>query len=282
MNEVRELDSSFYPRINELVSKAFGYQPPNSFFDDFPIWNTKIANHLGYIEEGELMSHAGIRFAEMKTASGRVPIALIGAVATQAEYRGHGMSTALMRAAIDRCEQKGAHWAFLWGSEHEFYRKFGFELSGIQGRASIRNLSQVTAQSSPQVLKGLTETIFHHLSTLPNGIALNMADRAWFFAHKNVKWYYLEKPFAFVAFERGMDLPHLVHEWGGDSQGLKIILSHVLANDEEASLLGRTADLRQLGFEPEFIIEESLCLAKPIQPNLKWNPEFWISGLSAC
>jgi len=282
MIKTQELTDQHLSDVNRLVSRAFGYSGSHTYFDDFPIWKSHQVVRLGILHEQTLISHVGIHFAEIRGTSGTVPVALIGAVATDENHRGHGYSSTLMKEAIRQIEEKGCEWIFLWGSEHEFYEKLGFLLAGSQSRVLLASLPEVETHRHVQIKTGLTETIFEFLKNRETGVVLKDADREWYFSHSTVKWFYLENPFAFVAFERGMDLPHLVHEWGGDPAQLKTLLSHVLSFDPQAQLLGTHDDLIRLGAEPSNLIEEFLCLARPCQPSALWDERFWISGLNAC
>ena len=99
-----------------------------------------------------------------------------------------------------------------------------------------------------------------------------------------MNWFFKEEPFAFAAFERGLDLPHMIHEFGGDPIALKEILAFILSLDLGATVLGTREILSDFGFKDTDFIEEYLCLARPHskKSELKWLPEFWVSGLSAC
>lgn len=283
MSEITELTAQYSQAVNMLVSQAFGYQPPHAFFDDFPVWNSDRVLRLGILVDEELVSHVGIQFTEIYDHLQKLhSVALIGAVATDEAHRRKGYSNQLLKDAIRRAEEKNCEWIFLWGSEHEFYEKLGFLLAGSQSRALIASLPNVVTHRYPNIKSGLTDQIFEYLVEQKNGIHLTAADRPWFFAHKTVKWLYLDNPFAFVAFERGMDLPHLIHEWGGDADQLKVLFSHVLSFDPQAQLLGRRDDLLQAGAEEIDLIEEFLCLARPSRASASWDEGFWISGLNAC
>ena len=293
LSSIQTLKAEDLTAVNQLVSTAFGYHPPHQFFEDFPIWS--ISNdparitHLGVFDEStsprKLISHVGIHFTQMQTVHGPIPVALIGAVATDSNYRAQGISSTLLSDAISRAGHQAADWIFLWGSEHHFYKKFGFELMGTQGRAPVIDLpgnphGEVTIQS------GLTEKIFQSLIQQKKGIILKEHDREWFFNHSTVRWYSIDDPFAFVAYGRGMDLNHLIHEWGGDPQSLKKLFNHVLSFDPSAEILGRVEELTALGFDEKSIVVEYLCLARatpsPIGKTPQWHQGFWISGLSAC
>jgi predicted GNAT family N-acyltransferase len=273
-------------QINSLVSEAFQYQSPHQFFDDFPAWASDAeVLRLGIRQDQKLLSHAGVRFVKMQTSKGLVPVAMIGAVATATESRGKGYSTLILKELIRRCEVMPAesrpHWILLWGSEHAFYEKLGFKLHGKQFQALVADISNLETQNTPEINTGISEAIFDHLRGNPIGVKLNPQDHEWVFAHKTVEWFSIDRPFAFIAYQRGMDLGSIIHEWGGDQKSLLKLFAHIRTMNPDACLMGTKDQLHRLGFLAEQMVEENLCLAKPLG-NQSWNSEFWVSGLSAC
>jgi len=285
LSEIRELKESELPQLNSLVSDSFGYVGPHTFFDDFPIWNSNKVKRFGIFKGDQLIAHTGIRFCEMKRANGEsLPIAMVGAVATEESHRGQGLSSKLLNSLCKYADEQNCEWTLLWGSEHEFYKKFGFELHGEQFQAPLADLEDLPENFIPRFKKGWDNRIFDHLKTIPSGVSLKDEDREWIQNHKTVNWFYNESPFAFVGFERGLDLPHIIHEFGGDRKALYELFSFILSMDSETALLGTEKNLISLGFDETLLLEEFLCLARPHsqKPQLKWENDFWVPGLSAC
>ena len=285
LSEIRELTNAELPQLNKLVSESFGYESPHSFFDDFPIWKSLIVKRFGIFSGNRLIAHAGIRFCEMQTDSGvNVPVAMIGAVATDEEFRGQGLSSRILTELCALSEQHHCDWTILWGSEHDFYKKFGFELQGEQFQGQLIELEDLPENAIPKIKRGWNHKIFEFLSHEKSGVLLKPEDHEWMSNHKTVNWFYQEEPFAFVGFERGLDLPHMIHEYGGDEKGLKLLFAFILSQDAETTLLGTQKSLLSFGIKEESLIEEYLCLARPHskKPELKWQPDFWVQGLSAC
>ncbi len=281
--EIREISPEESSLVNQLVSSAFQYQPPHAFLDDFPVWASDQSIRLGLFDQGRLLSHVGIRFTEMRVDETSVPVALIGAVATDEKSRGKGYSTTLLKASLKKIDERGTQWSFLWGSEHDFYAKLGFELKGLQARALLSDLSnQASSATSTEVTEGLTEAIFQSLTTPKNGVPVKEKDRDWVFKHKTVKWYSLKQPFAYLAYERGMDLKNIVHETGGDAEGIKKLFHFLQIQNPEAEIISTPEVLLNLGFQEDQILIESLCLARPLNPTLEFDERFWISGIAAC
>jgi predicted N-acetyltransferase YhbS len=277
------LDRSFSTRINTLVSEAFQYPAGRFFFEDFPVWDSDSVVRLGCVREDRLLSHVGIRYSILRGSEGPIPIALIGAVATAENERGKGLSSLLLREALQRIDETACAWTLLWGSEHSFYSRFGFKLEGVQARALISELSiPIAGLQSRRPTEGIHGKIWQHLHSRTAGVAFQAADRDWVFRHRSVRWLSFEEPFAFIAYERGMDLRHIVHETGGDLEGIQQLLYWIYRDCPIAQVMAEPRELLRLGFPQESLTHEHLCLARPRHPGQAWNPEFWVSGLSAC
>jgi GNAT superfamily N-acetyltransferase len=285
LSPIRELTDQELPSLNKLVSDSFGYRGTHTFFDDFPIWKSIHVKRFGIFIGERLVSHAGIRFCEMNNPDGKkIPVAMVGAVATDENFRGQGLSSRILEHLCKLSEANQCDWTLLWGSEHEFYRKFGFELQGEQFQGPLQELQQLPENEIPRVKRGWDERIFESLMHNRNGIVIGNHDHDWIAGHSTVNWFYQDMPFAFVGFERGLDLSHIIHEFGGDEKGLQLLCSFVLSLDPEATILGTRKKLMEMGFEDSALIEEYLCLARPhsAKAGLKWQDDFWVQGLSAC
>ncbi|MBS1959174.1 MAG: GNAT family N-acetyltransferase [Bdellovibrionales bacterium] len=278
---IQEISAANAELVNSLVSDAFLYKKPHQFFDDFPIWGSERIHRFGVFQDQRLISHVGIRL----TAIGPVRVGLIGAVATHIGNRGQGQSSRLLEHTIKFAETRNVEWLALWGSEHEFYSKFGFGLVGTQTRIKLGEILKTKQPARIMVVEGYTPKIFDALLTVqtPTSVTLTPADRPWFEKHKTVQWFWTAAPFSFVGFERGMDLPHIVHEWGGDAGALTSIFQHVYKADPSAEILTHPLFLTKLGLTPDIAhVNERLCLAKPMKDRQTWPDEYWISGLNSC
>ncbi len=285
LSPIRELTDLEISNLNQLVSDAFGYRFPHRFFDDFPIWKSHQVRRFGVFSGNQLVAHAGIRFCEMQTLDGRkVPIAMIGAVATDEKFRGQGLSSKILEKLCQLSEEHQCDWTILWGAEHDFYRRFGFELQGDQFQGALQDLENLPENTIPRIKRGWDQRIFEFLSKEKTGILLRPEDQEWVSNHTTVNWFYQEEPFAFVGYERGLDLPHMVHEYGGDEKGMKLLFAYLLSLNSEATVLGTKSKLLSLGFQEDHLQDEFLCLARPHsgKPNLQWEDSFWVQGLSAC
>lgn len=282
-SSVQEIPTAQAAGVDALVSTAFGYKTPHRYFQDFPVWGSDAVKRFGLFHGGKLASHVGIRITEIGTTR----VGLVGGVATDAHHRGHGLSSRLLEHVIEYGHTQKCEWLVLWGSEHAFYSKFGFNLTGVQTRIRLADLVPAgKPQKSVYMKDGYTPKIFDWLLAHrdPNSVTWRPSDRGWFEKHQTVKWFWIENPFTFVGFERGMDLPHIVHEWGGDPSGLPFLFRAIHRIDAAAEFLTHPAHLKLAGIAPNVPqVEELLCLAKSLlTPKSTWPERFWISGLNAC
>jgi predicted N-acetyltransferase YhbS len=281
-------------QLSALLDQAFGVPPGQRYFDDFPVWERTASAgagpllRLGAFDQNQLVSSACVRIAQLKTPGPDLPIALIGAVATGEQWRGKGLASQLVELACAWACEHGAAFVMLWGSEHELYRKLGFELSGQQLRVPIGDL-QLAKSSKCTVQQGWAPGIFASLRERDGGLRLGDDDRSWMERHRNVRWYWTgprDAPTAYAGFGRGIDLQNIVHEWGGESGELSAILSRIHAEFPEATLLASPTQMKErFSVEPGAGTGETefLALVRKLDPGLSFEfwQNFWIWGLDA-
>jgi GNAT superfamily N-acetyltransferase len=130
-------------QFSNLLDLSFPVDKNSRFLDDFPIWDCKFhvdsVQRLGLFYGERLVSSCAVRYGDLKNLNPALrhlttPVILIGAVATHPFWRGKGLASLLVDRAIAWGENQGAALALLWGSEHTFYQRLGFELCGEQIR----------------------------------------------------------------------------------------------------------------------------------------------------
>lgn len=278
---IQTVQPSQLESVNQLVTEAFGYQRPHHYFEDFPVWKqaSKKIHRFGVFQDTRCVSHVGLR----EVMWGGIPSGLIGAVATASDFRGQGLSRALMEHAIAQAQKLGLQQLMLWGSEHEFYSKFGFLLQGHQARVSV--LAYPKTHLKALVNEGYTPLIWKWLLNHPDahGVPYQAEDETWFQQHQTVRWFWIPEPFAFVGLGRGLDLAHLVHEHGGDPTGVHALLAHVGTLDPRAEILLPPSRVPK-EIDSSALIHESLGLYLGLgaRSHQILNSQAWISGLQAC
>lgn len=287
----------------DLLNRSFPVPPGASFLDDFPAWGSKGSDVLrvGGFFKGRLVSCAGARLSKLKTARGALPIGIVGAVASEKEFRGRGLASRAVESALDWLRNRGARLAVLWGSEHRMYQRLGFELCGMQGRIPLSEIHGIRKIGGKGLGKkglvggglgeglgeGWTSGLFPRLQQREGGLELRESDRAWIKAHRNVKWIWSgspTRPTAYAAIGKGMDLQGMVHEWGGSVPELMGVLAEVYLKWPDAVLLGPPRALERLGTSTSSLALEYLCMAKPLDGSTlqEWEgAPLWFWGLDS-
>ena len=268
-------------RLTALWDKAFPVTGGRSYTDDFPIWGCERLRREGQLEfftardprTHEVVSVAGARLANLRVPSGQLRVVLIGAVATTPEVRGRGLASQCVTLAMDWARKQQASLVALWGSEHAMYQKLGFELCGEQVRVPLQALltdSPIGVQGAMAVNRGWTPGLMLPLLRREGGIALQPSDEDWLSRHEGTTWYWTgsaERPSAYAALGRGIDLQHLVHEWGGSRAELWSILQSIHSEDADAQILGHPTLLqRQFRLNVESLDREYLAMVHVLDP----------------
>jgi predicted N-acetyltransferase YhbS len=278
--------------LSALLDEAFEVSPGAHYFEDFPVWDERIApagpklTRVGVFRGDALVASACARIAELKTPQGTRSVALIGAVATRKDHRGQGLASQAVEFILKWVETRGATAAFLWGSEHSLYGRLGFELAGEQLQLPLSAMD--SSKVAEHVRSGWTPGIFELLRRREGGLLLGPADLQWLSAHRHVDWFWTgdeRAPDAYAAIGRGIDLTGMVHEWGGAPEKLKALLIYLKARFPEASLLGHPRILRMSGLLPARPpAPQGLALTR-ILDSRKFASELlrevWIWGLDA-
>lgn len=275
-------DESSLAQLSNLLDECFSVPQGHRFFDDFPVWSERFGVfpllRIGVFEGETLVSSTAVRLASVKTPVQGVSlsVALIGAVATDPRWRNLGLASRTVEMAVQWAKERGACLALLWSSEESLYRKLGFAQCGQQMRISLEDL---TADSQPLTRMSIHEGWNPHLYQLiqkrQTGLFLSGKDRSWYEAHKNVRWVYVnssEEPSAYVGIGRGIDLKGMIHEWGGDREGLSALfrfLHHEEGNNGTALSLLCSPILHAPKFVPTALVKkiEPLCWAKILDPS---------------
>lgn len=261
--------------MNDLLSRGFRSPAGSSYLDDFPIWSEaggaktlRVGAYFG----NKLVATAGARLGTLNVSGGSpLRVGLIGAVATDPGWRGQGLASKTVGFATRWASEQDAAVLALWGAEHDLYRRLGFELCGLQARASVKDcLDGAQAEHvAPLVREGWTDDLVRLMRNRAGGLKLEMTDAAWLGAHVNTRWIWAEVggiPTAYLALGRGIDLKGIIHEWGGRARDLSVLLARVAAENADVTVLGPVEGLERLGAPTASLTREYLCMARVVDP----------------
>lgn len=253
------------PELIAMVSAAFGYSPPRTWAEDFPLFFAQENREHLYIKEGadgkRIAAHAGAFLSVLKSDGQRFSVGGIGGVCTRPEYRGRGFARELVRASAEDLRSRGALLAFLWTDQHDFYRQEGFELVGRQWGILLppERLSDLEALSASRVPPGGLQISRGMKPEQVNGAYLLFCrhqlglerTRAQFTTLLQIpgaELYTAEcagRVSAYIVIGKGVDLADCIHEWAGDEGALLALAARALADR------GRLLQLLAPQFTPE-------------------------------
>lgn len=278
----REIADSDLPELSKLLDQAFIPKGGSHYFDDFPIWKLGCSSEmrrLGVFDsKGSLLATASCRLANIRIVGvpERAPIAIIGAVATNESARGQGLATQLVDELSHWADSRGAWMAVLWASQYEMYHRIGFDLFGEQSRVLVGDLPFVENTISVPIHHGWNPNLMRHFLIRTEGIVHSASDEAWISQHKNVQWVWSgdpERPSAFLAYNRGIDLPEMIHEWGGQRDAIKPLIATVAKAQPGLQILLHPCHKWVLELTPYQLHTEHLGMVK-IFDRMKSNPLF--------
>jgi hypothetical protein len=234
-----------------------------------------------------------------------VRIGIVGGVATDEKHRGRGLAEALLREVVASADQEGIPALVLWGNPSRLYLDQGFRPLGKQLRVPLSELSLPEPQTientqnhpeNESLRLGFGPGILDWLQRRATGLAVTAKDGDWLQAHRNTRWLSLVAPgspaketvFAYAALDRGIDLPDLVHEWGGEPARLLKLLALLRDQRPGLALLGHPSQFLELGIIegskglPPGAIEEPMALFRLQAPELELPLSgSWLWGLDA-
>jgi hypothetical protein len=139
---------------------------------------------------------------------------------------------------------------------------------------------------------GFHEGIFRALQARrQSGLVIADSDLSWVARHKNVNWMWLEgaspdQVSAFVGLGRGIDLPGVIHEWGGEPEAVRSLLFDLKGRVPELFLLSSPALLSEVGLSlREDFVPTDMALALVQRAPEVQNPipaeQLWFWGLDS-
>jgi GNAT superfamily N-acetyltransferase len=276
-----------------LLDRAFSLSKTQKYLDDFPIWDPvhvlpdtryQIGGWLGT----RLVTTASLRFVEYRFPDSIVlPIGLIGAVATHPEFQSRGLGSESLDLLLQAGRKRGVRTYALWGTESSVYSKRGFRFGGVQLRTALANVAvEGELLTGFEVRNGWDEEIAAQLLARPTGVRYRNEDTRWLGRHRGVEWRTLwldGKCLAYCGWNRGIDLPNILHELDGSSAGVRSLLTFMKSRYPELELLHHPRH-SALGIR-------ALASAEPLaqflfdgtdHPFATRTGEIWFSGMDSC
>lgn len=239
----------------DLVSTAFKYPEPDKVARDFPLLYTlQNREHLWVVrdcdasKQTKIVAHAGCLLVTQYIDAFPLRVGGIGGVASHEAARGKGYARTVVEHCCADLKSQGAALAYLWSSEHDFFRKQGFALVGRQwsiplaktrGGELIQAAESLARDQGAELAtweiregvaalgKEAAQMLNQHplrVERSPEAFQTLLASPGVrvFSAHRNGSLS------AYLLVGKGMDLKNHIHEWAGSELALLALTAHAL------------------------------------------------------
>ncbi|MEK6647360.1 MAG: GNAT family N-acetyltransferase [Candidatus Firestonebacteria bacterium] len=130
MDEIKVLEKSEFDELIEFLNKIFKKDMEKEYCHVFRCDDEKfMKNSLIIKDKGKIIAHIGIFPMKIIVQGNILNCGGIGGVSTDDAYRGHGLMTKLINAAILEMKKRKYEISFLWG-DRKRYGNFGWEIGG--------------------------------------------------------------------------------------------------------------------------------------------------------
>jgi predicted acetyltransferase len=169
MSDIRLLTEEDYEDVFRLSEYAFQYQLTEEQKEFRKQWMSQ-QDILGDFENGQLTAKAHLLPFTVFIHGQEFNMSGVAGVATWPEYRRKGKVAKLLKAALERMNEKGECLSFLHPFQVNFYRNFGWELFASYKKLTIENkhlvllaptkgrVERISREDAPQVLNPIYET----------------------------------------------------------------------------------------------------------------------------
>jgi putative acetyltransferase len=126
--EIRHATSDERPQVETVVLAAFEEEPDGRLSHLLRALDTTGATRasLVAVDRGRIVGHVQLSRSWVDARSALVDVLVLSPLSVAPDRQGEGIGTALIRAAIDDAERRGAPAVFLEGSP-DYYGRRGFE-----------------------------------------------------------------------------------------------------------------------------------------------------------
>lgn len=213
-----------YKRTIKLIEKCFEYQKGQSFEIDFyPLINQHNLENCYIIHDSkEVIGHVGL---QIKNIAQRTPVAFLGGIAIEPEFRGKGLFKTLLEYVISKYTDKVAMFV-LWSDKPDLYKKFSFSLAAGQLTSiSSKTINEIPNEFKHSKFHELDEQTFTqikdlYLSTSLNYLTVSRDESDWEKIKKisSCDLFYKTNDEghieSYFVMNKGRDLQNIIHEIG--------------------------------------------------------------------
>lgn len=241
-------EPTHFQHRNRLLQQCLRPDPlPFPIEQEYPIVLAPEGQSFSYCHNvhGQLCSHANLWPRKVINALGQeqFPVGLVGNVATDPRFRGHGHMRRLLTAVEEIAQQNQLRALFLWSDLSSFYQKLGFMSVGQEYHFHFVNPQAIKKKRSSAAfthhdLPGIDEAFLSQLTALRPAVSLTLERTpAEYQRMLNIPWLDLYVAYestdivAFAILGKGYDMIGVIHEWGCRDPDFLIDLMHFIMQD---------------------------------------------------
>jgi N-acetylglutamate synthase-like GNAT family acetyltransferase len=235
---------------NQLLQECLRPDPlPFPIEQEYPIVLAPEGQSYSYCHDfqNQLCSHANLWPRKVINALGQEQflIGLVGNVATDPRFRGHGHMRSLLTAVEEVAQKNHMQALFLWSDLTSFYQKLGYVSAGQEYHFHfLESRSTGKAKTSAHLVRmglhGITDNLLAHLQKLKPKVSMTLARSvAEFRRMLEIPWISLYVAYettnivAFALIGKGYDMVGVIHEWGCTDAPYLLDLVHFARKEQE-------------------------------------------------
>ena len=182
-------------------------------------------------EDEKVVSHAVLKTLIIKTPICILKVGAIGSVVTAPDYRQQGLSSKNIENCLELAKKQDCDIVILWTDKFDFYRKFGFELAGIEQTFILEKKTEIVNKKLKFISDNKVdpEAILKLHSHHTVHSVRNVEDVRQFLKIPNSRiytaWNEYNQLVAYAVEGKGLDLANYVHEWAGGVDSLMDLFS---------------------------------------------------------
>ena len=184
-------------------------------------------------QDGRVASTCAWIGRTLLTASADVPVALVGSVATDAECRGKGFGTKVLRRAISNASEEGAAVVLLWADDPAWYQARGWIPFGTEAIYVVDDTIAFLLPEPNDVRPATSKdaAAIHDLyAERVARVDRSAQETKAMLGVPNMQTLVYEKDGevrGYACMGRGEDLANVIHEWGGAPDTVLPIVSEL-------------------------------------------------------
>ena len=239
------------------------------------------------VADGErLLSHCAVRTVSLCGPEGTTPVNLLGSVATDPEWRGHGLASTVLAAALRATAAASPH-TLLWAERPGLYARAGFVDGGPERCLLLARRPRRPLTGTARLLAFADHAALHGLHRhKPWRVERSPIEMSGLLTTPGLSTVVLERDGAVVAYActgKGADLHGHWHELGGSDEDLAELLPaalHLTASIDGVLLLPPyRARLREL--LGATVVGDATITGPMVRSLGAPPPARWIDGLDS-